>query len=277
MKHNRKARIAVTFDDARDISGTVKNILIPYRIPATFYAVTAWSESGRSPAFRCFDTDVLRALHEHPLFEVASHSDTHTNGFADIAIGSFKLRYLLGTAESVGFCSPGGRWKKREIQRNRDFLTRSGISYVQTAYTPRTPVRKLAALAAGLNRSKRLFCMANSPALHVGQADILYAVTVEPRYSPQQLCALTDLAVRRGADCVFSFHTVTKEPASAEEWPERDFLRFCIHLVRLRRAGKIQLCTAGQMSLSAGQRIDAQCVQNRAPDGIPRGGEQCSR
>lgn len=161
----KKGVIIFSIDDGRyDMYRLAKDILIPRNLPATFNITT---DSGYSKVIPSIKREELLEVGKHPLFEIANHSDMHTNEFDDIRKGYLKLCDWFGfdTNKPIGFASPGSGMSPEFIRENIAALNEIGVKYVRTcrdecfnkdedsialtsfAVTFDTPVEKLKELA----------------------------------------------------------------------------------------------------------------------------------
>jgi hypothetical protein len=248
-----KAIVTITFDDGRrDNYKVAKELLDRYEIPATFYIVTAFIENKKQigkngPLSR----EEMEFLVNNDLFEIAVHSDYHTNDFNDIRVGANKLRDWYKNLDELGFASPHSEMDKDQVVENKELWKELNIKYVRIGnnfrkfYWPEKIIAKL----AKMTKSKLLFRLVyRSSFMDTTNDYALVCVPIMNENTFEQIKSLIDSAVKLKKWVILSFHTIGFPDDLGYNsmwcWDYYKFEKLCQYLSELKNNGKLSVLTA---------------------------------
>ncbi len=231
-----KAVIIFSIDDGRyDLYRLAKEILIPQNVPATFNITT---DSGFSVKTSSIGKEELIEIAKCDLFEIANHSDMHTNEFDDIHKGFLTICDWLGFDKTrpIGFASPNSEMSIEYIENNIEQLNKLGVKYVRTCREDY------------FNRDTNDIALTSYP--------VKFDTTLET------LKETADIAVKNGFCLIYLFHSVCKpEDKNYGEMWSYDFDKFLdlvLYIKGLQNQGKADIMTTMEY-------VDMQLKQNKTP------------
>lgn len=246
-----KAIVTLTFDDGRrDNFKIVQDILMKYKLPATFYITTAFIENkiniGKSQPLTKADLDFIQ---KNNLFEISAHGDFHKNDIKDIRNGIIKLRNWYKDIEEMGFASPHSKMSKKQVINNKEFWAEMNIKYIRLGnnfrsfYWPEKCIAKL----AKITKSKLLYTLIyQSSLMKDNKRNLLFSAPIMKEHSFKQIKSLIDSTVKQKKWVVFGLHSIGKENECPEHdtiwcWDTNKFDQLCRYLNKLREEGKLEV------------------------------------
>ena len=220
----QKATIVFSIDDGRkDMYQLAKEILIPKKVPATLNITTnkAFFEMKQLP---WISKEELLEIGQNPLFEIANHTDTHSNEYDDIRKGFEVLCDWFGydTSKPIGFASPGSQISIEYAKEHTHELQALGVKYVRTCNADEF-----------FNKADNIFALTS------------YAVRNE--ITVQTLKEAADEAIQNNHCLIYLFHSVLKPGQSnyGNDW-SYDFDKFnelVEYILQLQKEGKVEIMT----------------------------------
>ncbi|MBQ7974374.1 MAG: hypothetical protein IJ300_01625, partial [Clostridia bacterium] len=215
----KKAVIIFSIDDGRaDLYRLAKEILIPQNMPATFNITT---DSGFSVKTSSITREELADISKCDLFEIANHSDMHTNKFDDIYKGFLTLCDWLGFDKTspIGFASPNSEMSLEYIEDNIEKLNKVGVKYVRTSREDY------------FNKDTNSIALTSYP--------VKFDTTLKA------LKEKADIAVENGYCLIYLFHSVCKSEDKnyGETWSYDfdKFLDLVMYIKELQNQGKADI------------------------------------
>ena len=236
-KKSETSHIVLSFDDGRaDNFRLAKEILIPYRIPATFNITTAYvagviDEHSRPCPNEAMTVEMVRDLAGSSIFEIAAHGHQHQNTLEDINMGVQQLNaWLPSIAGGVhGFASPHSNMPLVEVQKKMSKYQEMGFRYIRLGVPDEKVLgkrvcRKLSTYIPSSSLYKAAF---NGALRNYGQEFVYYSLPVMHKAKVSQVQSLVQRAIQRKQDCILMFHSVLKpgEPYYEDTW-SWDYDRF---------------------------------------------------
>ena len=205
----KKGTVVISIDDgnAEDFR-LYENILLKYRLPATFNIV-----SGTINGETNLTKDQLRTMYHNPSIEIAAHGYAHQNDDEDISKGVAELYDWLGIKEKyIGFASPGSRMKNAFIEQNSHHLRELGLLYVRTAKNPNPNGRHMQIRDELMRTGVAEEVIENIPQLTYSfHSMCINSVVVYHHTEQDALKTLVNIAAEERACIVFMFHRIKKK------------------------------------------------------------------
>lgn len=259
-----KTTVMFSFDDGRrDVYDYAVKELISRKIPATFNIVTSYIEGGREWAGEIeavpMTVDQLVFLQENRLFEIANHSDSHSNKWSDIQQGKDKLIFYLGidASEEIGYSSPGSRQSKEWLAEHELHFRKAGYAYVRTGgywYTKKN-CRILFRKISRILHSGLLYAFAyEDTLLDDNERYVLTAVPVMHDITLHQIKSLIRFAEKKRKNCILLLHSILPQAHPEYQdpwvWGAEKFSRLMAFLEQERDEGRIQLLNVKDYALN---------------------------
>lgn len=247
--------IGLSFDDGRiDNYTLLRPLLERYNLPATFNITTGYVLGKLNPGnptdVKPMDMDMVKALNDNPLFEIAGHGWAHKNSIEDIHEGFDDLKHRLGVEKLTelgdGFASPGTglateTWQKLTAESNSDLK----YARVSLRYTSHAKLKTLIRKVSRLTKCPLLYRLAYQDTLMDGVEDgKLYSVPVLASITINELKALIDYSVKHRKACVLMFHSIVPDGQVHDNWDyeESIFSELCQYLKEGESRGTLQVC-----------------------------------
>ncbi len=214
-----------TFDDGRyDTYSNAAAILREHGLPATIFVATGYvdgtlrdTKSFRKSSPGAATIAELSELNAEG-FEIAAHSDRHSNDFEDIGLCVEKLKSWKLSSGKVGFSSPYS--KIQAIRKEEETAFRDlGIAYIRTA--SKIKVKPLFQIALwglqGITHSKSLFkCLNRKNIGKIGELGYLIpSITIRNTTTVAEIHALAR-SLEDGQVAVLTFHSISDNPEYLE-------------------------------------------------------------
>jgi len=215
-----KAVVILSIDDGRsDMYRLAKEILIPWKVPATLNITTGEEFFTK---FSSITREELLEIGGCPLFEIANHSDMHTNEFDDIRKGYLKLCEWFGYDNTVpiGFASPGSRMSVEYIKENIADLNKLGVKYARTC-------------KSDFNTDEDTIALKSYPVKSITTVD--------------EMKRLADVAVENKYCLIYLFHSILKKGEENYEnlwsYDYDNFKEWLTYVKDLQNYGKLDIMT----------------------------------
>ena len=247
----QKAIISLSVDDGKENFLTlIQEKLLPLKIPATLYIITGLLDgSVENRGSKSLTIEQLQYLHKTGLFEIANHSNSHSNELEDIKLGHDKLCEWLGLDKStpLGFASPGSGLKKQQISQMKTELEKIGVSYVRTEdSTHLTDPKGLRALYEQGDNSAYI-TLQDHAFKEKGDFGFSSLVLYKGVNDLKELKLLTDYAVEHGKNLTIMIHNLTRpdNPIYQNPWTfDIDvFEEYIDYIENLRAQNKLDILT----------------------------------
>ncbi len=246
-----KGIVVISIDDGNsDDFRLYENVLLKYRLPATFNIVSSAIGGEKS-----LTKDQLRILYNHSSMEIAAHGYTHKNDDEDVIKGVEDLCDWLGITEKlIGFASPGSRMKNEFIEQNQDHLRNLGLLYVRTGGNSKANKRHLEIQNELKAEGVSDYIIRNIPQLTYSFNSLcVNSAVVYNDTAPDDLKRLVDIAAEEKACIVFMFHRTKKKGESEYDnlwsYDYNMFEEFAKYLDEKRENGMIDVLTNKQAFL----------------------------
>lgn len=251
----KKVSVLLCFDDGRrDVYYNAVKELIRHKIPATFSIITSFIEGGKEwPGdieAQPMTIDNLLSIHKNCLFEIANHSDSHSNEWKDIQRGKEKLFQWMKMAsdEKIGFSSPGSKRCKEWLKEHELQFREAGYEYVRTGGYWHTK-RKIRILCRKISRvfhSGFLFAYAyEDTLLEEKERYVLTAVPIMNDITLHQIKSLIRYAESKGKTCILLFHSILPKTDPKYHnpwvWDAEKFSALTVFLKQEYDEGRVQL------------------------------------
>ena len=249
--------VMLSFDDGRkDTYDYAVKELIRHNIPASFSIVTSFIEDGKT----CpgdFDAlpmtmDQLVSLNNNRLFEIANHSDCHSNEWADIQRGKEKLFSWLGihAQEKIGFASPASKLSKEWLKEHESKFRENGYAYVRTGgfWNTKYGLRILSRKISRIIHSGILYSFAyEDTLLSDDERYVLTAVPVMHNITLHQVKSVIRFSQKKRKNCIIMLHGILPKdyPGYHKPWVWREdkFSKLVSFLDKERTNERIQILT----------------------------------
>lgn len=250
----QKAIISLSVDDGKENFLTlIQEKLLPLKIPATLYIITGHLDgSVENRGSKSLTIEQLQYLHKTGLFEIANHSNSHTNELEDIKQGHDKLCEWLGLDKStpLGFASPGSELKKQQISQMKTELEKIGVSYVRTEDSKHLADPK--GLRALYEQGDNNAYITLQDHAFKGKGDFGFSslVLYKGVNDLKELKLLTDYAVEHSKNLTIMIHNLTRpdNPIYQNPWTfDIDvFEEYIDYIENLRQQNKLDILTVAE-------------------------------
>ena len=249
-----KAIISLSVDDGKaNFLTLIQEKLLPLKIPATLYIITGHLDgSAENRGCQSLTKEQLQTLYKTGLFEIANHSNSHTNQLEDIKLGHDKLCEWLGLDKStpLGFASSGSQLKKQKIEQIKTELEKIGVLYVRTEdsthLTDPEGLRKR--YEQGDNNA--YITLQDHAFKEKGDFGISSFVLYKGVNDLKELKLLTDYAVEKGKNLTIMIHNLARpdDPIYENPWTfDIDvFEEYIDSIHHLRQQDKLDILTVAE-------------------------------
>ena len=252
----RKALFGFSFDDGRVDNFTLAYpVLTQYKLPATFNINVAYLE-GKGSDFTAVEPmtmEMVRTLHQDPRMEIATHGYWH-NSLTDNLIhgvealcGHLKVDALYKGGIGVALTTVDA--PHDDMQTIVSTLTRHGVTYVRRSlrYSQHRGWNILMRKANRVVPMPMLMRGAFADTLMTApEGRWLYSIPLVSTMPYHNLKTMVDLAVRRGAACIFMMHSVGPDdrPQDIYSMKMSVFKRLCEDLAQMQQQKIITVATS---------------------------------
>ncbi len=254
----KKAHIALSFDDGRQDNVDIIKKLVTNHIPATLYVATGYVDGSCRTVLLPTDkpamhpNDIVR-LYQNPLVEIGMHGDMHLNEDSDIAKGREKLLNWLNLEPSnpLGFASPGTSFSIPAFLQSNNVLYTDEIAYLAMGLRikKKRRIRIICRKIARVIPSGFLFKTAYHDTLMQTCPDrVIYRVPVLRSTSSRQVICLLKKALKTHACVILMFHSIgDSRHDDVWTWDSKKFENVCNFLQKERDNDTVNLSTVMQV------------------------------
>ena len=250
----KKGIVTLSFDDGRkDNYRIAKDILSPYKVPATFNIATGFIEGlcdvGKNRVAPMSKSELIE-IYQDELFEIAAHGDLHKNDIYDIQSGRNKLINWLGLPEDylIGFASPGSDMTADYIKNHESELRRLGFLYIRTGLNIKSKHR-FRILSRKLSRvlhSKLLFRCAYKDTVQImNDGIVMTSIPILHDTSLKEIFSIIEYAEKKKAVVTLMFHSVVKSEEVMHDntwsYDYNKFKQLIEYLILKRKNNKIEI------------------------------------
>ena len=221
----RKGIVSLGFDDGRiDNYYCVKELLKERNMPATFNIVTGYVDRTVSNhPHEYINKEQLIELYNNPLFEIANHSDSHSNDADDIIKGHKKLVEWLNLPKDIqlGFATPNCEMEDKYVSDNENQLREMGICYVRCGHknSGSKLMWKANLKVARLTGAKEFFESSFEESIIANPKGLcIYSIPVMNDFRLEQITYFLDRVAKSKGWVNLVFHSIEKDTPQKKLW-----------------------------------------------------------
>ncbi|MBQ7339810.1 MAG: polysaccharide deacetylase family protein [Clostridia bacterium] len=246
-----KARISISIDDGKKNFLSVADKLIKLNIPATLNIVPGAIDKSKKVEVETFSKEELVDLYKTGIFEIANHSNLHTNLEEDIIEGRRKLVEWLNLDKNapLGFASPGSEIKIKKALESEKRLREMGVLYLRTHDEGGKEEYKRLDELYNKTKNPEYYVKKESNAFYSkGDFAISSLVAYKGVNDLEEILLLTDHAVKEKKGLTIMFHNFAKpnEELYSNVWTfgSDRFYKFIEYIDNYRQQGKLDILTS---------------------------------
>lgn len=246
----KRARITISIDDGKKNFLSVADRLVKLNIPATLNIVPGAIDGSKKVEIETFSREELVDLYKTGLFEIANHSNLHTNQEEDIIEGRRKLIEWLNLDKNalLGFASPGSEIKIKRALEMENRLKEMGVAYLRTHDEgDKEEYKRLDDLYSKTKNPKYYIEKERNAFYYKGDFAISSLVAYKGVNDLEEIKLLTDFAVKEKQGLTIMFHNFAKpnEELYSNAWTfDTDrFYKFIEYIEDYRQKGKLDILT----------------------------------
>ena len=253
-KNMKKAVISLSIDDGKaNVLNLINEFLLPLKIPATIYAITGRIDGTlENKGCESLNLEQLLEIAKMGLFEIANHSNSHTNDLADIKLGHDKLCDWLGLDKStkLGFACPGSELKIARLNQMKSELEEIGVLYVRTEDSTHLENPEKLKEKYSLGDDNAYITLQDHAFKNPGDFAFSSLVLYKGVNDLKELKLLTDYAVEHGKNLTIMIHNLARANVEiySNAWTfDLDVFGEYLHYINgLRKQDKLEILTVAE-------------------------------